>query len=61
VEEQNENTYKQVEAKLLDFDWIFTNNNAATLIKILAETTNDEIFSCSQIRVFIEFMWKGYY
>lgn len=59
--DDTDNNIKQVEAKLLDFDWIFTENNAATLIKILAETTNDEIFSCSQIRVFIEFMWKGYY
>lgn len=41
-----ENIMKQVEAKLLDFNWIFTENNAATLIKILAETTNDEIFAC---------------
>ena len=38
---------KQVEAKLLDFDWIFTKQNAAEMIKILAETENDEIFSQS--------------
>lgn len=55
------NNKKQVEARLLDFDWIFTSNNSATLIKILAETSNDEIFSCVQIRVFIDFMWKYYY
>jgi hypothetical protein len=36
---------KQVEAKLLDFDWIFTGDNAASMIKVLAETDNDEIFS----------------
>jgi hypothetical protein len=42
-----ENNLKQVEAKLLDFDWIFTGNNAATLLNILAETENDEIFSCA--------------
>jgi hypothetical protein len=42
-----ENNLKQVEAKLLDFDWIFTGNNAATLLNILAETDNDEIFSCA--------------
>ena len=56
-----ENNLKQVEAKLLDFDWIFTENNARELIKILSETENDGIFSCAQIRVFIEFMWAGYY
>ena len=32
---------KQVEAKLLDMDWVFTENNAKNLIKLLAETTND--------------------
>jgi hypothetical protein len=38
---------KQVEAKLLDFDWIFTGENSACMIKVLAETENDEIFSQS--------------
>jgi len=32
---------KQVEAKLLDMDWVFIDENAKTLIGILAETTND--------------------
>merc|ERR1712003_589862 len=31
------------------------------LMKILAETDNDEIFATSQIRVFVDFMWQGYY
>jgi len=52
---------KQVEAKLLDFDWIFIGDNASSFLQTLAETDNDEIFSCSQVRVFVEFMWKGYY
>lgn len=34
--DEAENNLKQVEAKLLDFDWIFTGNNAATLLNILA-------------------------
>lgn len=55
------NEIKQVEAKLLDFDWIFTGDNAKTFLSILSETENDEIFSCDQIRVFVEFMWKYYY
>jgi hypothetical protein len=45
--DEGENKLKQVEAKLLDFDWIFTAGNAATLIKILAETDNDDIFKCA--------------
>lgn len=59
IEDTNE--VKQVEAKLLDFDWIFTGNNAKAFMTILAETENDEIFSCDQIRVLVEFMWKYYY
>jgi hypothetical protein len=43
--DEAESTMKQVEAKLLDFDWIFTGDNAASMIKVLAETDNDEIFS----------------
>ena len=59
--DEAESTMKQVEAKLLDFDWIFTGENSACMIKVLAETENDEIFSQSQIRVLIEFMWQEYY
>ena len=59
--ETQEGDMKQVEAKLLDFDWIFARNNANEMIKVLAETENDEIFSQSQVRVLIEFMWESYY
>lgn len=59
--EDEVNNRKQVEVRLLDFDWLFTQNNAATLIKILAETANDEIFSCTQVRIFVDFMWNRYY
>lgn len=45
--EAQEGNMKQVEAKLLDFDWIFTKQNANEMIKVLAETENDEIFSQS--------------
>ena len=50
-----------MEAKVLDFDWIFTADNAAKFVKILAETKNDEIFASAQVRVFVNFMWYGYY
>lgn len=43
--DEAENTVKQVECKLLDFDWIFTGDNAANMMKVLAETSNDEIFA----------------
>ena len=51
---------RQVEAKLLEFPWIFSGQNAAKFISILAETDNDEIFATQQIRVLIEFLWVGY-
>ena len=46
IDEDEDNT-KQVEAKLLDFDWVFIKDNSKTVIKCLAETDNDEIFSCT--------------
>ena len=50
--ERKDSKKKQVEAKLLDMDWVFTvfpegspgENNAIRLIEILAETSNDAIF-----------------
>lgn len=35
---------KQVEAKLLDFSWIFVGSNYKKVIEILAKTKNDAIF-----------------
>jgi len=52
---------KQVEAKILDFDWVFNGDNSAKFIKILCETENNEVFACDQVRVFLDFMWQGYY
>lgn len=45
--DEGESVFKQVEAKLLDFDWIFTGDNSSQIIKLLAETENDNIFSCT--------------
>jgi len=61
VLDEAENNMKQVEAKLLDFDWIFTEKNAGAVVKVLAETSNDEIFACEQIRILVEFMWQLYF
>lgn len=52
---------KQVEARVLDFSWVFTGDNAAKFLQILSKTDNDEIFATSQVRVFIDFMWDGYF
>ena len=52
---------RQVEAKLLDFNWIFTGKNAQKFIQVLATTDNDEIFATKQVRVLIDFLWQGYF
>lgn len=57
----DDSNLKQVEAKILDFNWVFIGDNAARMMEILSSTDNDEIFACAQIRVFVDFMWQGYY
>jgi len=59
--EPDDSKLRQVEAKILDFDWVFNGDNSAKFIKILCETENNEVFACDQVRVFIDFMWQGYY
>ena len=59
--EAENSTIKQVEAKILDFSWVFTGKNAAFVIQILSQSQNDAIFATAQIRVFIDFMWKSYF
>lgn len=46
---------------MLDFNWAFIGDNSARMMNILASTDNDEIFAQAQIRVFVDFMWQGYY
>ena len=52
---------RQVEVKILDFNWVFIADNASRFLKILAETENDGIFTSRQVRVLIEFLWTGYF
>jgi len=41
----DDSNLKQVEAKILDFNWVFIGDNNARFIKILSATENDEIFA----------------
>ena len=41
----DDSNLKQVEAKVLDFNWVFIGDNSARLTDILANTENDEIFA----------------
>ena len=61
TDKEDTSNLRQVEAKLLEFNWIFIGQNAAKFIAVLAETENDEIFATQQVRVLIEFLWQGYY
>ena len=45
TEKEDTSNLRQVEAKLLDFNWIFIGQNAAKFITVLSETENDEIFA----------------
>ena len=41
----DDSNLKQVEAKILDFNWVFIGDNAGRLVEILSQTDNDEIFA----------------
>ena len=55
--ETDDSSIKQIEAKILDFNWAFIGDNTGRLLTTLADTENDDIFAQDQIRVFIDFMW----
>ena len=44
-EREDSSNMRQVCAKILDFNWIFSGNNAEKFITTLAETDNDDIFA----------------
>jgi hypothetical protein len=41
-------------------DWLFINQNAKLLIKLLAESSNPKVLTKAQIRIFIDLMWSFY-
>ena len=45
TDREDASNLRQVEAKLLEFNWIFSGQNAAKFVSALAETDNDEIFA----------------
>ena len=58
--EDGEVPLKRVQIESLDFDWLFEGQNAATLLKILAQDANQECFTKKSISVFIDLMWSKY-
>jgi hypothetical protein len=60
VAEQEEQDFKRIEFKLLEFDWIFRGESAKMFIEELAQTSNDNIFQVESIQVGIRFLWDFY-
>ena len=44
----------------MDFDWIFEEDNAKTLLRILANDANDAALTMRSIKIFIDLMWSHY-
>ena len=44
----------------LEFNWIFTENNAELLINLLADLENNTVLIKKSIKTFIEYMWSHY-
>lgn len=51
------NPTKRVTISALDFNWIFENDNAKSLIKILADYGSGDLFVTKSFRTLIDFLW----
>ena len=59
--EDGELPLKRVTIEALDFDWLFENDNAKTLLDILGgEDVNREVLTEKSIKIFVEKMWEFY-
>ena len=53
-------TTKKVTIKALDFNWIFENNNAMSLIKMLSDNGTGDLFVTKSFSILIDFLWAQY-
>lgn len=51
---------RRVRVEALDFDWLFHEQNASTLLDILSETDNTRILTSKQIKLFVDLVWVHY-
>ncbi len=59
--EKGENSRnKRVLVRVIDFDFLFMNDNSVTLIKILSSLQSNQILTKSSIKAFIGLMWTEY-
>lgn len=57
---EGEEPLKRVTVEALDFDWLFENENAKTLLQLLASDANSSTLTRKSIKIFIELMWEHY-
>jgi len=50
---EGEQTLRRVTVEALDFDWVFENDNAKTLLAVLANDASDLALTRRSIRIFI--------
>ena len=60
VKNQHESQTKRIQVEAIDFDWVFVDDNAKTLLILLNEE-DSEIFLSKSIKIFIEFMWEYFF
>jgi len=52
---------RKVAVKALDMDWLFENNNANTILNVLAnDDTNNRVLTQEAIQVFLDLTWEVY-
>jgi hypothetical protein len=54
---EGEKPLKRVQLEALDFDWIFEENNAKVLLRLLATEANNNALVKKSIKIFIDLMW----
>ena len=42
---------------MLDFDWLFRDQNGFKLLRVLDTTENDEIFDKEQLQIVVDLYW----
>lgn len=57
---EGEKPLKRVQLEALDFDWIFDEDNAKVLLKLLATEANNMALVKKSIMIFVDLMWSKF-
>lgn len=57
---EGEIALKRVQIEALDFDWVFSGDNAKILLSVLASDANNQALTKSSIKTFVELMWSHF-